>query len=392
MEKSPVKIAAQRIIIALVATAIALWAWLQFGNFGFGAGEYCLATVESVESYTEEVVVAAAEGQNVTNKYVFFDAALKSGKYSGLTVEAVQYIDNLFYVTMDEVTPGARVVLIKTMDYHFGEEVWSFVQYDRIGHMVALVAAFLLLILLIGRSKGLATIYSLVLTVIVIFTAFIPSVLRGSNIYVAAILVSVYTIFMTLLLLNGFSLKTFAAIVGNIGGILVSGVLAYTFSKAVRLTGVINDEFASLMWLDGVSIDLQAVLWAGMVIGALGAIMDVAMSISSALNELAEEMRERSFKAMWRSGMNIGKDAIGTMTNTLILAYIGSELASVLLLAASNRDLVYLFNLEMIVAEVLQAVIGSMGILFTVPLTTLFSAFIFNIGAIRRQKDDRIYY
>ncbi len=367
----------ERAAIVLISTAVAAWAWLQFGSFSTGSGEYALARVESVQG-EEEVQVVAAEGSTVTNKYIYFSASLLTGSFSGLTVDAVQYQDNLYYVVADAVQPGSRVVMIKSYDHYHGEDMWQFVQYDRIHYLLLLVAAFFLLILLIGRSKGVATIYSLVLTVVVIFTAFIPSVLRGANIYLSAILVCSYTIFMTLLLLNGFSLKTLAAIVGNLGGILVSGALAYYYGNLVKLTGVIDEEFASLMWLDGVSIDLQAVLWGGMVIGALGAIMDVAMSISSALNELALEMRERSFRAMWRSGMNIGRDAIGTMTNTLILAYIGSEMATVLLLAASGRDLVYMLNLEMIVAEVLKAVIGSMGILFTVPLTTVFSAFIFN--------------
>lgn len=107
--------------------------------------------------------------------------------------------------------------------------------------------------------------------------------------------------------------------------------------------------------------------------------MDVAMSIASAMNELSDHMQKRSFSKMLKSGMNIGKDAIGTMTNTLILAYIGGSLAMVLLLTAYNRNVLYLFNLEMIVVEVMQAVVGSMGILFAVPLTAVFAAYIFNL-------------
>ena len=106
--------------------------------------------------------------------------------------------------------------------------------------------------------------------------------------------------------------------------------------------------------------------------------MDVAMSIASAMNELAEHMERKSFSRLLKSGMNIGIDSIGTMTSTLILAYIGGSLAMVLLLIAYNKNLLYLFNLEMIVVEVIQAIIGSMGILFAVPVTALISAYIYN--------------
>ena len=105
--------------------------------------------------------------------------------------------------------------------------------------------------------------------------------------------------------------------------------------------------------------------------------MDVAMSIASALQELAENMGKRSFWRLFRSGMNIGRDAIGTMTNTLILAYIGGSMATVLLLMAYNMNPLYLFNLEMIVVEVLQAVVGSIGILLAVPATAFFASYLY---------------
>ncbi|QSX06929.1 YibE/F family protein [Sedimentibacter sp. zth1] len=106
--------------------------------------------------------------------------------------------------------------------------------------------------------------------------------------------------------------------------------------------------------------------------------MDVSMSIASAMQELSVEMKNKSFRRMARSGMNIGRDAIGTMTNTLILAYVGSSLAIILLFTAYNRNILLLLNLEMIVVEVIQAIVGSIGILLAVPVTVLFAAWIFN--------------
>ena len=106
--------------------------------------------------------------------------------------------------------------------------------------------------------------------------------------------------------------------------------------------------------------------------------MDVSMSIASAMQELALEMKDRSFKRMVKSGMNIGRDAIGTMTITLVLAYVGSSIASILLFMLNSRNLMILMNFEMIVVEIIQAVIGSLGILMAVPITVLFAGWVFN--------------
>lgn len=184
---------------------------------------------------------------------------------------------------------------------------------------------------------------------------------------------------MSIIILNGINKKSLCAILGNLGGLAVSGILALIMNKILTITGMIDEQSTYLTFLDnGVSIDLKAVVWSGIVIGSLGAVMDVAMSLASSMNELSETMHEKSYMKMVKSGMNIGRDAIGTMTNTLILAYVGSSLATILLLVSYNKSLIYLLNMEMITVEILQAIVGSIGILFAVPATVLLSAKIFN--------------
>ena len=142
---------------------------------------------------------------------------------------------------------------------------------------------------------------------------------------------------------------------------------------------MLDEDYMFLAALGGESsVDLRAIVWSGIMIGSLGAIMDVSMSIASAMQELAVEMKERSFKRMISSGMNIGRDAIGTMTITLVLAYAGSSIAAILLFTLNNRNLMILMNFEMIVVEVVQAIVGSLGILLAVPITVLFAATAFN--------------
>ena len=144
-------------------------------------------------------------------------------------------------------------------------------------------------------------------------------------------------------------------------------------NSALKLTGFTDENAIYLQQLNS-SIDLKAIIFGGILIGALGAIMDVSIDIASSLSEVADKMEKPDFRTIVKSGFNIGKDIMGTMTNTLILAYIGSSLSTVLLLTASSHSISYLFNLEMIAVEILQAIVGSIGILTTIPLTSVIAA------------------
>ena len=140
----------------------------------------------------------------------------------------------------------------------------------------------------------------------------------------------------------------------------------------IKLTGYVDENSVYLVYLNEENpIDLKAIIFSSIIIGAIGAIMDVAVDISVALKEIADKVKDSSFHSIVKSGLTIGRDILGTMSTTLILAYIGSSLSVVLLLVAYNSSLTYLFNREMIVVEILQALVGSLGILFTIPLTSI---------------------
>jgi len=233
-------------------------------------------------------------------------------------------------------------------------------------------------LLAFGGKKGFNTLLTLGLTCGAVFAVFIPSILSGQNIYLWSILVCLYSILTTLLILNGYNKKSLSAILGCFGGVLIAGGITIFMDGALSLTGVINDEAVYLSYLPTETpINLRAIIFAGIIIGAMGAIMDVAMSISSSLWEVKKNVRNIRPKALFRSGINIGKDIMGTMSNTLILAYIGSSLSMVLLLTVYDSSLLYLLNREMIIVEVLQALVGSFGILFSIPLTSFFSSLIY---------------
>ncbi len=306
---------------------------------------------------------------------IVFTAQIISQSNEGEIVQARQMI---LYEDELEVSAGDKVLLVYT-EAMAAENGWYFSGFYRFDYAVCLIAAFLLLILIIGKLKGVSTIISLILTCAAIFAVFIPGILKGINIYYLTVCVTLYIIIMSIIILNGFSKKTFCAIMGNICGVAISAGLALFVNGALKVTGLVDQEYIYLTYINPENpLNLKALVWAGIVIGSLGAIMDIAVTLASSVKELSDHMEEKRFMKLFKSGMNIGKDTVGTMTNTLILAYIGSSMAMVLLFVAYNHSFLFLLNLELIIVEIAQAVVGSIGILAAVPMTVGIASYVFS--------------
>lgn len=341
--------------------------------------QFYKANVIGLEDVKTDEISLDDGATSISNKSVYFKAEFTNGPNKGEKVTMLQYIDYMYPVQPKTIEKGDNIIVSYVAEPQSTENTWMFIEYNRINHIIYICLIFFVLIIFIGRNKGFATIVSLIFTAAGVFLVYIPAILSGKNIYLSTIIISIFIILMSLTFINGVNVKTFCAALGNLGGVAVAGVLALITNSILGITGVINEDCLFLMYVNtNQPIDLKALVWGSIVIGSLGAVMDVAMSIASAMNELSETMEDKSIKRMIKSGMNIGKDAIGTMTNTLILAYIGGSLATVLLLVASNKDLLYLFNMEMIIVEVLQGIIGSTGILFAVPVTVVIAAYLYN--------------
>lgn len=320
----------------------------------------------------KETPIQVGEMEVQYNTDITFEAQLTSGDHKDDLIIGTQNISTYIAGTVKEVEPGDKILLYNGATSE-GKSQWYFMEYSRTSALVWLGILFLALILLFGRKKGINTIISLVFTVLSIFIVFVPAILGGQNIYTWTIVTCAFITFNTILIVYGCSKKTLATAFGCIGGVLVAGLLTLIMNGVLNLTGFVDENAIYLEQLNS-AIDLKAIIFAGILIGALGAIMDVSIDIASSLNEVATQAEKADFKAIMKSGLNIGKDIMGTMTNTLILAYIGSSLSTVLLLTASSHSISYLFNLEMIVVEILQAIVGSIGILTTIPITAFMAA------------------
>jgi uncharacterized membrane protein len=300
---------------------------------------------------------------------IVFEAKISGGKRKGDIVSATQNFSGYSRVTAKEIGKGDTVLLIKM------NNEWYFNGYSRTSQLLVLGIFFVAFLLIFGGKKGFNTVLSLAFTCAAVFAVFIPSILSGMNIYVMSVLICAYTIIMTLLLVIGFNKKSLVAAMGCLGGLAVSAIIIVIMDKVLLLTGIVdeNSRYLANIAVDP-PINLRAIIFAGIIIGAMGAVEDVATSLASSLWEIKEKAGEIDFKTLFRSGITIGRDIMGSMANTLILAYIGSSLSVVLILSVFSGSLLALFNMEMIVVEILQALIGSLGILFAMPLTSFFCA------------------
>ena len=302
-----------------------------------------------------------------------FEARITSRAYRDSVVTAEQSSGGRFASLDRDVREGDRILLTT------GDDQWHFLTFVRIDKILILGAIFAVLLVVFGKVKGLNAILTLGFTCVAVFAVFIPSILSGRNIYLSSIIVCVYSIIVTLFLLYGVNKKSFAAVAGCFGGVVAAAFVTLLMSRVMELSGVIDGDSISLLMISADNpIDLVAIVFAGIIIGAVGAIMDVAVSISSALWELKKRAPKLSFKGIFKSGMNIGKDIMGSMTNTLVLAYIGSSLSVILLMVVYVTSLTELFNMELVIVELLQAIVGIIGIFLTIPLTALMCAFLFS--------------
>ncbi len=234
-----------------------------------------------------------------------------------------------------------------------------------------LAALFVVLMLIIGRMQGLKTLFTLILTVVLIFKFFIPLLTRGVNPVLLAIPLAVCVTIFTLAVIGGINSKSFAAILGTIGGTLVAGFLAFFVGEVAQLTGFSSEEAIMLQYAEAGVINIRGILFAGILIGSLGAIMDVAMSISSACMEMTKVNGSISRKRLFQAGMNVGRDIMGTMSNTLILAYTGSTIPLILLFYIYEIPMLRIINMDLIATEIVRALAGTTGLLVAIPLTAL---------------------
>ena len=350
----------------------------------------CKAEVLQLGELESDSYELGEDVSSLENYTQYFTAQILNGEFKGETVIAAQTSDNYTIGVKEKSVEAGDKVVLYNYGMAQGDAYWVFGGYARFDGILLLIFLYCAAMLLLGRLKGFKTLVSLALTCIAVFYVFIPATLNGHNMYLQTALVCIYTIVMTLLITAGFSDKSLTTIIGCSFGVAVAAVLAFSFDKLLLLTGMTDEHSVYLIQLNPEHpMDLNALIFAMIVIGALGAVMDVAMDIS--LHELHVKAPHLRFPELFRSGITIGRDIMGTMANTLVLAYIGSQLCTILLLIMYSSSLYELVNREGIVVEMLNAFIGSLAILLTIPLTSLVCAAFYTRGGVSlHEKNDAV--
>lgn len=296
---------------------------------------------------------------------------MANGPYKGQVVTMDNYLSAQFNVYAKE---GTRIMVRVTV-YEEGPN-FSVYNYDRSLLLYGFIGLFMVLLCVIGGKKGFSALIGLILTLLVVVKILLPLLLKGFPPLTTTIGVIAFATIVGFILIDGISVKTSSAIIGTIAGVILAGLLAHLAGIFGHINGYQMDEAESLFLIagSGSGIKITNLLTAGILIASLGAVMDVAMSIASSLHELHEVNASLTTKQLFRSGMNIGKDAMGTMANTLILAFTGSSLNLLLMIYSYGIPYTQLINTDSIAIEIIRGIAGSIGIVLTVPIVALISA------------------
>ncbi len=294
-----------------------------------------------------------------------------NGKFKGKETKGVNMLSgSLESDKMFEEGDVAHVVIS-----YKGEEILSVMMSDhfRIGQELLLVAMFVVLLVLFAGKTGLRAVYSFVITILTIWKIMVPAYLRGINPVWCGIGVTIFLTVLIIFLVYGFDKKTMAASSGALLGVFVTCVLGCIFTDLFKIHGAVMSYSESLLYSGYQDLNLTKIFMSGIFIGASGAMMDLSVDITSAVNEVIEKKPDIKWREAARSGMNVGRAAMGTMTTTLLLAYSGGYIALLMTFMAQGTPVDNILNYKYVSAEILDTIVGSFGLVTVAPFTAVTS-------------------
>ena len=247
--------------------------------------------------------------------------------------------------------------------------------YARDKVIYVLIFLFIFVLVGVGRIKGLMALISLIITGLLIAFFMLPLMFRGYSPILLVVITASIVIFVSLMLIGGFNKKSLAAIIGTATGVVIAGIISLISGRLTHLTGITGEASEQLVYIvSDFTINIKGIMFAGIIISSLGAVMDVGMSIASVVFEIHTKVPRLNRTELFKSGMNVGKDILGTMANTLILAFTGGSLCVMILLMAYDMPYFRAINLNTVSTEIIQGLSGSIGLILTVPITSIVSA------------------
>lgn len=291
-----------------------------------------------------------------------------TGDYKGQQFEFKNSLSRLYSVY---TKVGMNVVISYNVTDNKVNNLFVY-SYTRSNVVYWFIALFFALLVFVGRLKGFKSLIGILFSAILIFAFMLPSILSGFNPIIAATITAILIVVVNLFLIGGFNNKTYTAVIGTIAGVTIAGVLFYAAGYMAHLTGLTSENIEDMLVIaDTYKFNVKGVMYSAVLIASLGAVMDIGVSIASAIFEMHDVNPKLDKGRLFKSGMNVGKDVIGTMSNTLILAFVGSSLSLIIIIMAANMTYLQISNLDILCTEILQGIAGSIAIVITVPLTAL---------------------
>jgi len=329
--------------------------------------------LQVVEEYEREVT-----GTDTTTQVQEVRAILTSGERDG---EVVRFENDLV-----ELEPGDNIFLYRLVSIQ-GQETITFADFERRPVLVIVSIVFVALLLLFAGWHGLRSLVSLLLSVAAIIFLLVPALLAGYNPVLASVGIAGAVLALVLFGTHGFSPRVWIAFGGTFSAVVVTGIIAYFASDAMRLTGFGSDASVYLNFATDGDLDLAGLLLGGIIIGILGVLDDISITQASVVQELKAANANFTFHELYSRASRVGKYHLGSIVNTLALAYVGVSLPLILLYSKTESSLGLILNQEVVAGELLRIVVGSIGLVLAVPATTAVADWYFQNTKVEEDED-----
>ncbi|ADD67676.1 YibE/F family protein [Denitrovibrio acetiphilus DSM 12809] len=303
------------------------------------------------------------------------DVLLTEGDHKGKSVTAKN--DLLGQLDVDEVyRKGDNIVLVMhVMDDIIHES--KTLNRNRQGNESLLFGIFLALLLIYAGFTGLKAMFSFVASLFILWRFLIPALLRGEDPLLYTIITLTLLTVVIIYSVAGFNRKALAAVLGTLTGLAIAISLTLIFGERMMLFGHTAPFASTLLFSGYIGLDMRGIFYAAVIIGASGAAMDIAMDVSAAMYEVKEQSPDIPAGQLIKSGLNVGRTVVGTMTTTLLLAYSGGYLTMLMLFVAKNSSFIRILNMKMVAAEIFRTLVGSIGLVMVAPVTAVIAGWLF---------------
>ncbi|NFH69247.1 YibE/F family protein [Clostridium botulinum] len=331
------------------------------GNYSFAKARVDKITYDDTDKLDSDKSVMQTKQE--------FEISILNGEHKG---EKYKIRNAIEAIDMHRVIVSENDEIVINYTISDEGEINSIHLYEMVreNYLYLLIGIFIFSVVLICGKKGAKSVLTLVFTSFMIIKVLLPILVGGFNPLIATILVCVVTVASSLFFINGINRKTIISVLGTIGGIVIATVIAIFIGNMCKITGLAETESQMIAYTNSsLGLNFKHIMFSAIIIGSLGAIMDVSVSITSAMDEVLQVKSNINKKDFIKSGMNVGKDIIGAMSNTLILAYAGGAFSLIFLLYAQQMPYTNIINMEIITTEIITAFAGSLGLVWTVPIT-----------------------